>query len=323
MEYKDDLEIILDGQSEIIAEDNEQEIENAGNSDENEGDQAEEAPQKKEVKPKRIVRNPQPKLNEETLRGPRGIPIMKELFSKQKFKGAGHEEEDLKLLLKTYEYWCHRMFPLYTFSDCVEKIEKLGHKKAMVTYIKKIRMGLEESSEEEDNHEIENENPTITPATEDNFDMLLSNEPADQRVQSQPSSNILTEEQLEIIRLNKERALKIRQERLKMLEQQNVHQNQNIESTENTSISISETDSIDDEKLKSIQKTAAKVVGVIQNDSQDFQNNETVEMINLENIQSSSVAEISVISDCEQIDKQEHVGLKPVSDNANDDVIFE
>lgn len=83
---------------------------------------------KKETKVKR-VRNPQPKLDVERLRGPRGIRMLEKVFQDVKFKGRGNEEEDLTLLMKHYEYWCHRMFPKFPFDDCLEKMEKLGHKR--------------------------------------------------------------------------------------------------------------------------------------------------------------------------------------------------
>lgn len=80
------------------------------------------------VKPKK-VRRPQPKLNAETLKGKRGLHTLPKVFEKVRFKGPGHEEHDLVLLMKNYEYWCHRLFPILPFDDCLEKLETLGHKK--------------------------------------------------------------------------------------------------------------------------------------------------------------------------------------------------
>lgn len=46
-----------------------------------------------------------------------------------KFKGKGHEREDLQELLKVLEHWAHRLYPKLPFKDTLEQIEKLGTKK--------------------------------------------------------------------------------------------------------------------------------------------------------------------------------------------------
>lgn len=78
-----------------------------------------------------MIRNPQPKLNLETLKGKKGLLTLQGYFEKGKFKGKGHEEEDLRTMMKTYEYWCHRLFPKFTFDDCLDHLEKLGTKKGV------------------------------------------------------------------------------------------------------------------------------------------------------------------------------------------------
>lgn len=83
-----------------------------------------------ESKTKR-VRNPQPKLNVELLRGPRGLHTLEGMFKNVKFKGRNHEEEDLTVLMKTYEYWCHRLFPKFSFDDSIERIEKMSSRKPL------------------------------------------------------------------------------------------------------------------------------------------------------------------------------------------------
>lgn len=126
----DDLDNFVDGHA--VEQDNEEqgevvEVEGEGNPD----DEAQEVPARADPKPKRVIKNPQPKLNAETLKGPRGIHTLPQVFEKVKFKGKGFEEQDLNLLMKTYEYWCHRLFPKFSFDDCLAKIEKLGTKKAV------------------------------------------------------------------------------------------------------------------------------------------------------------------------------------------------
>ena len=31
--------------------------------------------------------------------------------------------------MSTFEHWAHRLYPKFTFDDCLEKIESLGHKR--------------------------------------------------------------------------------------------------------------------------------------------------------------------------------------------------
>lgn len=126
----DDLDNLVDGLAVEEEDDNQEqteavEVDGEGNPD----DEAQEVPARADPKPKRVIKNPQPKLNAETLKGPRGIHTLPQVFEKVKFKGKGYEEQDLNLLMKTYEYWCHRLFPKFSFDDCLARIEKLGTKK--------------------------------------------------------------------------------------------------------------------------------------------------------------------------------------------------
>lgn len=111
-----------------------EQVENSENveveAEEANDDQNQDGGNKTLVKPKRIVKNPQPKLNEQTLRGPKGLTALQGYFEKVKFKGKGYEDQDLNIVMKTYEYWCHRMFPKYPFDASIARLEVLGGKKA-------------------------------------------------------------------------------------------------------------------------------------------------------------------------------------------------
>lgn len=100
--------------------------------------EAEEVPETTEeprvVKPKRDVKK-QVLLTEATLRGKRGLCSLPSYFERIKFKGKGHEEKDLSAILKTYEYWCYRLFPRRPFDVCVDRIEKLGSKRAVQVHV--------------------------------------------------------------------------------------------------------------------------------------------------------------------------------------------
>lgn len=83
----------------------------------------------KEVKIRKIVRKPQPKLDSIRLTGERGIRSIMDIFKDVKFKGEGYEFRDLDLLISKYKLWAHRLFPKMTFEEVLERIEKLVEKK--------------------------------------------------------------------------------------------------------------------------------------------------------------------------------------------------
>jgi len=84
----------------------------------------------KRILPVKIrVKKPQPKLNPERLRGPRGLSVLPTWFENIQLKGKGHESEDLNAVINRLEQWTHRLFPRYTFDDSIDKLEKLGKKK--------------------------------------------------------------------------------------------------------------------------------------------------------------------------------------------------
>ncbi|XP_055546407.1 protein TIPIN homolog [Wyeomyia smithii] len=91
---------------------------------------------------KRTVRNPRVTLNVQRLCGPRGVTDIENYFKNVRYRGKGHEEENLKVIMQRMQHWAHRMFPKYTFDDCLEKCETLGNKQAMKSYMHKYRMGM-------------------------------------------------------------------------------------------------------------------------------------------------------------------------------------
>ncbi|GFU33496.1 TIMELESS-interacting protein [Nephila pilipes] len=129
--------------------------------------------------PKRIVKNPRLKFNPERLCGKRGIPVLANHFKDFKFKGKGHEKEDLKNMLNTLELWTHRLFPSMKFEDCLRQIEKLGKKRPVQTCLHKIRLDmplLNYDSIHDNDEEVEervNQMNTETPP-QDAFDQLFN-----------------------------------------------------------------------------------------------------------------------------------------------------
>ncbi|XP_038218157.1 TIMELESS-interacting protein [Zerene cesonia] len=122
-------------------------------------------------KSKRIVKNPRFILNPARLTGPRGIQVIPEHFKDFKFKGKGHEKEDLDLVLKKLEHWAYRLYPKFKFEDCLKKIEVLGKKRPVMVHLQKIRSDQfisEETVVQKDSSDDE-----APQQEEDEFDKLL------------------------------------------------------------------------------------------------------------------------------------------------------
>lgn len=93
----------------------EQDVQAGDNDDErseNEVDKANEGGEAKEevdakVKVIKVKRKLQT-LNAQRLKGPRGIIAVEDFFQNMKFKGKGHEKQDLNEVMKSLEHWAHR-----------------------------------------------------------------------------------------------------------------------------------------------------------------------------------------------------------------------
>ncbi|XP_008938590.1 PREDICTED: TIMELESS-interacting protein [Merops nubicus] len=94
------------------------------------------------VAPRKAVKRPMPKLDAQRLVSERGLPALRHMFDNVKFKGKGHEAEDLKTLIRHMEHWAHRLFPKLQFEDFIDRVESLGNKKEVQTCLKRIRLDL-------------------------------------------------------------------------------------------------------------------------------------------------------------------------------------
>nr|XP_020036246.1 LOW QUALITY PROTEIN: TIMELESS-interacting protein-like [Castor canadensis] len=165
------------------------------------------------VPPKRTVKRNLPKLDAQRLISERGLPALRHVFDKTKFKGKGHEAEDLKTLIRHMEHWAHRLFPKLQFEDFIDRVEYLGNKKEVQTCLKRIRLDLPILHEDfvSNNDEVgENNNLDVTAAELDPF---LTNASESEKFASE-SSRSLTEEQQKRIERNKQLALERRQAKL-------------------------------------------------------------------------------------------------------------
>ncbi|RXG67175.1 TIMELESS-interacting protein, partial [Armadillidium vulgare] len=203
----------------------------------------------KTIKPKRVIKNPQPKLDAVRLMGPRGVGILESTFKDVKFRGKGYEKEDLRLLMKKIEHWAHRLFPKFTFDDSLKQIEKLGSKKNVQNMVKRIRLDMFQSDELNENPENNETSNNDNVPEVDVFDQLLSTGPFAEHssktvpyqiedtsltfASSQPSTPVsLTEEQRERIAMKRLEALERRRKRLQ--EQETEKEISISESTQNS-----------------------------------------------------------------------------------------
>ncbi|NXU81719.1 TIPIN protein, partial [Oreotrochilus melanogaster] len=162
------------------------------------------------VAPRRAVKRPMPKLDAQRLISERGLPALRHMFDNVKFKGKGHEAEDLKTLIRHMEHWAHRLFPKLQFEDFIDKVESLGNKKEVQTCLKRIRLDLPILHEDFANNEDGGgESKGLATGTEDVHPSSGSaEEPC-----SLPGTT-LTEEQQQRIQRNRQLALERRQAKM-------------------------------------------------------------------------------------------------------------
>ncbi|XP_075934625.1 TIMELESS-interacting protein [Anarhichas minor] len=169
------------------------------------------------------VKRPQPKLDSQRLISERGLPALRTLFDNVRFKGRGHEAEDLRLLMQKMENWAHRLYPKLQFEDFIDKVEKLGNKKDVQTCLKRIRldmplthedfMGGEEEEAAPESHVFGDPDPFNSSSFND-LPAPLRFTPAPVHstpaAPAPPPAPSLTEEQRRRMELNRQRALERR-----------------------------------------------------------------------------------------------------------------
>ncbi|XP_027707255.1 TIMELESS-interacting protein isoform X2 [Vombatus ursinus] len=165
------------------------------------------------VATKKTVKRNLPKLDAQRLISERGLPALRHVFDKVKFKGKGHEAEDLKTLIRHMEHWAHRLFPKLQFEDFIGRVEHLGNKKEVQTCLKRIRLDLPIIHEDFISNDGDKAEGNGLDSTPTDFDSLFAN-PVDREIFASQSSTNLTEEQRQRIEKNKQLALERRQAKL-------------------------------------------------------------------------------------------------------------
>uniref|UniRef100_A0A8C0EM17 TIMELESS-interacting protein n=1 Tax=Bubo bubo TaxID=30461 RepID=A0A8C0EM17_BUBBB len=161
------------------------------------------------VATRKSVKRPMPKLDAQRLISERGLPALRHMFDNVKFKGKGHEVEDLKTLIQHMEHWAHRLFPKLQFEDFIDRVESLGSKKEVQTCLKRIRLDLPILHEDFTSNEDGGESNGLDTATEDVHSCSGNAEELHSL-----SATTLTEEQQQRIKKNRQLALERRQAKM-------------------------------------------------------------------------------------------------------------
>ncbi|PNS17112.1 hypothetical protein CAC42_7166 [Sphaceloma murrayae] len=74
-------------------------------------------------------RQPIAKLDEERILSAKGIPRLRTISKRARYKGKGYEFADVAKLLSMYQLWLDDLYPRAKFADGLAMVEKLGHKK--------------------------------------------------------------------------------------------------------------------------------------------------------------------------------------------------
>ena len=78
-------------------------------------------------------------FNEELLTSKDGLSRIYEFSKKMKFRGRGHEVDDVKLLMKVYREWAFQLHPGLAFTDVLARCESLGSKARVRHHMSSLR----------------------------------------------------------------------------------------------------------------------------------------------------------------------------------------
>ncbi|XP_003373721.1 TIMELESS-interacting protein [Trichinella spiralis] len=122
---------------------------------------------------------------------------------------------NLNAVMHKMELWAHQLYPSLRFDDVLERLEKLGHKKTVQTFLAKcredaFRHGSDSSEGEAENEELSLKDLFFMDANKSNNYNDLSN--AKNEVEKTEQTQ-LTEEQLARIEANRLRAKQLREQK--------------------------------------------------------------------------------------------------------------
>ena len=67
---------------------------------------------------------PRAKLDSARILGPNGFNLLFTRAKRLRFKGRGHETEDLRQLISFYKDWAHGLFPKLPYEDVIKMVER-------------------------------------------------------------------------------------------------------------------------------------------------------------------------------------------------------
>ncbi|KAJ3129083.1 hypothetical protein HK098_002675 [Nowakowskiella sp. JEL0407] len=144
-------------------------------------------------KPKQRIPRNTVKLDDALLTSANGLPKLRSTAEKLKFKGKGHEAEDLKKLISFYQIWAHNLYPSLAFESVVEKTEKVCRTQKMDNFLSEMRreerlkgLGLIED-------EIGKENDASDATERERLARLAEDKSRDLQMPENPRSNFQNE----------------------------------------------------------------------------------------------------------------------------------
>lgn len=145
--------------------------------------------QKSSEKPKKVPRT-RPKLTPEMLLSDDGLGFVLRHFPRNfKYRGRGHEVNDLGRLIHLYSEWHSHLIPYYSFNQFVHKVEQVGATRRVKTCIRDLREKVangedptkfHEPSVVQDDSNFEREAPnTVEPIHSPGFPSLKNHDDED------------------------------------------------------------------------------------------------------------------------------------------------
>ncbi|KAI9476561.1 MAG: replication fork protection component Swi3-domain-containing protein [Benjaminiella poitrasii] len=138
------------------------------------------------------------RLDENLLLDTKGIPLLKNESMHLKFKGKGHEDEDLKKLMTYYTVWANNLYPRLRFKDFSRRVVKQASKQRIKVMIREwqeeykqrrqIRLDIERELNDDEEEEERNNNDQHQASGDESSDD--DNQPLFFSLPTNPNSNI-------------------------------------------------------------------------------------------------------------------------------------
>lgn len=108
--------------------------------------------------------------------GDRGLQSVGEYYKGIKYKGKGHETEDINAIMSRMQHWAHRAFPKMKFDDALTVVEGLTKKRIIQTHMNKYRMDMLQSAIIPTDDQVEDEPGLEGVQPMDEFDDMLGDQ---------------------------------------------------------------------------------------------------------------------------------------------------